>query len=51
MCNGEDQGEFDLHIIPAFSMAANLVLAVAYFSGSRPQGLANTGGPGCVRRC
>ena len=42
---GEDQGELDLHIIPAFSMAENSALADANFSGSNRQALANTGGP------
>ena len=32
MCNGEDQGKFDLPIIPAFSMAAYSALAEADFS-------------------
>jgi len=50
MCKGEDQGELDLRIIPAFSMAENSAWADANFSGSRRRALAKTGGPGCVRR-
>ena len=43
---GEDQGEDERLMIPAISMAENSVLAVARFSESSLQGLAETGGPG-----
>jgi len=50
MWRGEDQGDVDLRMIPAFSMAENSAWAEANFSGSNRRALAKTGGPGCVRR-
>ena len=46
MCKEELQGELEWRIIPAFSIAENSAWAEANFSGSRQQGLPNTGGLG-----
>jgi len=48
MCKGLDQGEFDLLMIPAFSIFRNSALAVASLSGSNLLAFAKTGGPGVV---
>jgi hypothetical protein len=44
MCKGEAHGDFEQRIMPADSNLLNYALAIVYFSGSRRQDFAKTGG-------